>query len=44
MPTTDLRAVLKGVARDHLGVGERQLAEIVFPDSARFSSLPGLIA
>lgn len=44
MPTTDLRAVLKGVARDHLGVGERQLAEIVFPDSARFSSLPDLIA
>jgi uncharacterized protein (DUF1501 family) len=44
LPTTDLRAVLKGLARDHLGVGERVLAEVVFPDSARFSSLPGLIA
>jgi len=44
MPTTDLRAVLKGVARDHLGVGDRELTEIVFPDSAKLSSLSGLIA
>ena len=34
-PTTDLRAVLKGVLRDHLGLAERVLAETVFPDSAR---------
>jgi uncharacterized protein (DUF1501 family) len=44
MPTTDLRAVLKGVAKDHLGVGDRELAEIVFPDSARLRPLSGLIA
>jgi uncharacterized protein (DUF1501 family) len=44
MPTTDLRAVLKGVAMDHLGVGNRELAEIVFPDSAKLRPLPDLIA
>jgi uncharacterized protein (DUF1501 family) len=33
-PTTDLRAVIKGVLRDHLGLGERVLAEAVFPGSA----------
>ena len=44
MPTTDLRAVLKGVARDHLGVGDRELAEIVFPESARVRAMSGLIA
>ena len=44
MPTTDLRAVLKGIARDHLGIGERELAEIVFPESARTRPLAGLIA
>jgi uncharacterized protein (DUF1501 family) len=43
MPTTDLRAVFKGVAKDHLGVGDRELAEIVFPDSARLPPLSGLI-
>jgi uncharacterized protein (DUF1501 family) len=44
MPTTDLRAVFKGVAKDHLGVGDRELADIVFPDSARLRPLSGLIA
>ena len=44
MPTTDLRAVLKGVARDHLGVGERELGETVFPDSANLRALSDLIA
>jgi uncharacterized protein (DUF1501 family) len=44
MPTTDLRAVLKGVAKDHLGLGDRELAEIVFPDSAGVRPLSGLIA
>lgn len=43
MPTTDLRAVFKGVARDHLGLGVRELAEIVFPDSATVTPLDGLI-
>jgi uncharacterized protein (DUF1501 family) len=33
-PTTDLRAVLKGVLRDHLGIPERLLATRIFPDSA----------
>jgi len=33
-PTTDLRAVIKGVLHDHLGLAERVLAERVFPDSA----------
>src|SRR5579859_2563442 len=33
-PTTDLRAILKGVLRDHLGIAERVLAATVFPDSA----------
>src|SRR5690349_5459274 len=32
-PTTDLRAVLKGLLRDHLRVDERALASNVFPDS-----------
>jgi len=32
-PTTDLRAVLKGLLRDHLRVDERALASTVFPDS-----------
>src|SRR5262249_12057708 len=31
-PTTDLRAVLKGVLKDHLRVEERELASAVFPD------------
>jgi uncharacterized protein (DUF1501 family) len=44
MPTTDLRAVFKGVAKDHLGVGDRELADIVFPDSAKLRPLSGLIA
>jgi uncharacterized protein (DUF1501 family) len=31
--TTDLRAVLKGVLRDHFGLWERTLATAIFPDS-----------
>jgi uncharacterized protein (DUF1501 family) len=42
-PTTDLRAVLKGVLRDHLGLNERVLAEKVFPDSARVKPMAGLV-
>ena len=33
-PTTDLRAVMKGVLKDQFGLAERVLAESVFPDSA----------
>ena len=43
-PTTDLRAVLKGVLRDHLGVSETVLAKTVFPDSSAVKPLDGLIA
>jgi uncharacterized protein (DUF1501 family) len=41
--TTDLRAVIKGVLSDHLGVGERALAETVFPDSAAVKPMKGLL-
>ena len=40
-PTTDLRAVLKGVLRDHLRVPDQRLAA-VFPDSASAKPLAGL--
>lgn len=42
-PTTDLRAILKGVLKDHLGLGERVLAETVFPDSAAVKPAKDLI-
>ena len=34
-PTTDLRAVLKGLLKDHLRADERVLAENVFPGKRR---------
>ena len=43
-PTTDLRAVIKGVLADHLGISERALADAVFPDSAAAKPMKGLIA
>jgi uncharacterized protein (DUF1501 family) len=42
-PTTDLRAVLKGVLHDHLGLSERALAEAVFTDSATVRPMQGLV-
>jgi uncharacterized protein (DUF1501 family) len=42
-PTTDLRAVIKGVLHDHLGLAERVLAETVFPDSAPVKPVKGLV-
>jgi uncharacterized protein (DUF1501 family) len=42
-PTTDLRAVIKGVLRDHLGLSERVLAETVFPGSAAAKAMQGLV-
>jgi uncharacterized protein (DUF1501 family) len=42
-PTTDLRAVLKGVLRDHLRLPDQRLA-VVFPDSATAKPLAGLVA
>jgi uncharacterized protein (DUF1501 family) len=43
-PTTDLRAVLKGVLRDHLRAPDDALAATVFPDSAGAKPLSGLVA
>ena len=43
-PTTDLRAALKGILRDHLGVSEDILAKNVFPDSAIVKPMQGLVA
>ncbi|HEX9903573.1 MAG TPA: DUF1501 domain-containing protein [Propylenella sp.] len=43
-PTTDLRAVLMGVLRDHLGISENRLATHVFPDSLGVKPLDGLVA
>jgi uncharacterized protein (DUF1501 family) len=42
-PTTDLRAVLKGLLRDHLRVDERALASTVFPDSGTVRGMTGLV-
>jgi uncharacterized protein (DUF1501 family) len=42
-PTTDLRAVLKGLLMDHLRADERALAEIVSPESAGVRPLAGLV-
>jgi len=42
-PTTDLRAVIKGVLADHLGLSERALAQTVFPDSAAARPMTGLV-
>jgi uncharacterized protein (DUF1501 family) len=42
--TTDLRAVLKGVLKDHLRVDERALAERVFPESGSVQPMAGLLA
>ena len=43
-PTTDLRAVLKGLLKDHLRADERVLAENVFPGSAGVKPMAGLVA
>jgi uncharacterized protein (DUF1501 family) len=43
-PTTDLRAVLKGVLKDHLRADERALAQNVFPGSDGVKPMAGLLA
>jgi uncharacterized protein (DUF1501 family) len=43
-PTTDLRAVLKGLLKDHLRVDEAALATKVFPDSSATKPMAGLLA
>lgn len=42
-PTTDLRAIAKGVLRDHLGIGMDDLSTQVFPDSGDVRPLDGLL-
>jgi len=41
-PTTDLRAIAKGLLRDHLGLADRALAD-VFPGSERVPPVRDLI-
>jgi uncharacterized protein (DUF1501 family) len=43
-PTTDLRAVLKGVLKEHLRVPDAALATKVFPDSVAARPMAGLVA
>jgi uncharacterized protein (DUF1501 family) len=42
--TTDLRAALKGVLADHLGLSSETLARSVFPDSLGVKPMGGLLA
>jgi len=43
-PTTDLRAVLKGVLAEHLGIPDATLAKTVFPETASLRPIRGLLA
>jgi uncharacterized protein (DUF1501 family) len=43
-PTTDLRAILKGLLEDHLCAGRESLEAAVFPDSGGTKPLRGLVA
>ncbi|MDE2464911.1 MAG: DUF1501 domain-containing protein [Alphaproteobacteria bacterium] len=43
-PTTDMRAVLKGLLAEHIGMSDRALAEIIFPDSTRAAPMRGLLS
>ena len=42
-PTTDLRAVMKGVLKDQFGLAEKVLAESVFPDGGVVKPMQGLV-
>jgi uncharacterized protein (DUF1501 family) len=42
-PTTDLRAVLKGLLQDHLGLSAAVLADKVFPGSQHTLAMKGLV-
>jgi uncharacterized protein (DUF1501 family) len=42
-PTTDLRAMLKGLLKDHLRLDEEALASQVFPGSRFARPMPGLV-
>ena len=43
-PTTDLRAVLKGLLNEQLGLSAQVLADKIFPGSGGVRPMPGLIA
>jgi uncharacterized protein (DUF1501 family) len=43
-PTTDLRAVLKGLLKDHLRVSDTALATTIFPESSAVKPIAGLLA
>jgi uncharacterized protein (DUF1501 family) len=43
-PNADLRGVLKGLLSDQLGLSQKALAEVIFPDSAGAPPMKGLIA
>ena len=43
-PTTDLRAVVKGLLHEHLRVNEAALSAKVFPDSGAVKPMTGLLA
>ena len=43
-PTTDVRAVLKGLLADQFGLSATVLAEAVFPETAALQPTTGLIA
>jgi uncharacterized protein (DUF1501 family) len=42
-PTQDLRSIMKGVLRDHLGIPDGALGSVVFPGSAAIKGSQGLI-
>jgi uncharacterized protein (DUF1501 family) len=42
-PTIRLNSVFKGVLRDHLGIGEKQLSGTVFPGSGEMKAVEGLV-
>ena len=42
-PTLDLRSLLKGLLRDHLGVAKTALDSLIFPDSTAIPALEGLL-
>jgi uncharacterized protein (DUF1501 family) len=43
LPTTDVRAVVKGVLRDQFGISPTELAEQVFPGSIGVKPMDGLV-
>ncbi len=42
-PTTDIRAIFKGVLRDHIGVPDTVLDTTIFPESAALRPMDGLV-